>query len=60
MKLGRPSTCGVSGNVMDRQPFAPMRWISSTASSGSHIGMIPRGMNRSGYVAHHSSSIQSL
>ena len=32
----------------------------SAASSASHIGRIPHGMNRSGYAPHHSSTCQSL
>ena len=47
-KLGKPWTCGVSRKLIDRQPFLPTRWISSTARSMSHIGMMPWGMKRPG------------
>ncbi len=57
---GHPSLNGFSENVTAWQPFLATRRTSSAISWGSQIGGIDRGMNRPGYVPHHSSMCQSL
>ena len=47
-RLGRPSGTGFSGNVIAWQPFFATRRTSSASASGSQIGGIASGMNRSG------------
>ena len=42
------SASGFSENVTACTPLAERRWISPAASSASHIGRMPHGMNRSG------------
>ncbi len=59
-KLGYPSFVGFSENVTAWQPFAETRRTSAAMSCGSQIGMIASGMNRPGYVPHHSSMCQLL
>jgi hypothetical protein len=59
-KLGYPSSTGFSVNVIEWQPFAATRRISSAQSSGSHSTGRAIGMMRPGYVPAHSSMCQSL
>src|SRR5262249_1661064 len=57
---GSPSGYGFSTKMMPFEPLAAQRSISCTASWVSHNGINVWGMKRSGYAAHHSSSIQSF
>ena len=57
---GSPIGYGFSTKMMPFEPFAAHRSISRAASAVSHNGINVCGMNRSGYAAHHSSSIQSF
>ena len=59
-RLGQPSFSGFSENVTAWQPLAATRRTSSAMSCGSQIGGSASGMNRPGYVPHHSSMCQSL
>src|SRR5262245_35238166 len=59
-KLGYPSLVGFSENVTAWQPFSETRRTSAAMSSGSQIGAMASGMNRPGYVPHHSSMCQLL
>src|SRR4051812_45873252 len=59
-KLGHPSFSGFSEKVTAWQPFAAIRLTSAAISAGSQIGGSASGMNRPGYVPHHSSTCQSL
>ena len=59
-RLGSPSGTGFSGKVIAWQPFFATRRTSSAIASGSQIGGIASGMNRSGAAPHHSSMCQSL
>src|SRR6187399_880079 len=52
--------CGSSGSVIAFAPLAATRLISATASTGSQLGTIASGRNRSGYAPHQSSMCQSL
>jgi hypothetical protein len=54
------SASGFSENVTACTPLSERRFISLAASSASHMGRMPHGMNRSGYGAHQSSTCQSL
>jgi hypothetical protein len=51
---------GFSENGTARQPFAATRWISAAIRSASQMGTMASGMNRPGYVPHHSSMCQLL
>ena len=59
-RLGKSVHSGFSENVNAWHPFAAMRFTSATIASWSQIGAIASGMNRPGYVPHHSSTCQSL
>src|SRR3954454_21288088 len=59
-KLGTPRFSGFSVNVTACTPFGANRRTSLAISSTSHDTGRPHGMNRPGYVPHHSSTFQSL
>src|SRR5262249_1918385 len=59
-KLGMRSLAGFSEKLIAWHPLAATRWTSSAIACGSHSGGSARGMNRPGYVPHHSSMCQSL
>src|SRR6478609_2471044 len=57
---GSPSRSGSSVKQNARTPRSALRWISCTASSRSHSGMMHSGMFTPPDGSHHSSTIQSL
>src|SRR5947209_3534091 len=59
-RLGSLSLAGFSEKDTAWEPMASTRRTSSAMASGSQIGGMASGMNRPGYVPHHSSMCQSL
>src|SRR3981189_43408 len=58
--LGQPSLDGFSEKVTAWAPLAAVRRISAANTSGSQMAGNEQGMNRPGWVPHHSSMCQSL
>src|SRR5436309_5235567 len=54
-KLGQPSLDGFSENVTAWQPFLATRCTSAAIFCGSQMTGRAHGMNRPGWVPHHSS-----
>src|SRR5580700_8240707 len=57
---GNPRLYGLAEKVTECTPFAATLRTSAAINSGSHIGVMASGMNRSGYCPHHVSMCQSL
>ena len=58
--LGQPSLDGFSEKVTAWAPLAAVRRTSAARISGSQMAGRAQGMNRPGWVPHHSSMCQSL